>query len=136
VPADRVRRFSRDAGRYALAGAAVAITYIGLTLLLSGPGQLPIQAAILVGYVLAVALHFTLQRLFVFRDRSAFALSAREQAGRYVAIGFAQYAATAALTALLPSALGVSEQVAYVATVVVISALTFLLLRTRVFHGA
>ena len=72
----------------------------------------------------------------MFRDRSAFALSAREQAGRYVAIGFAQYAATAALTALLPSVLGVSEQVAYVATVVVISALTFLLLRTRVFHGA
>jgi putative flippase GtrA len=135
MPAHRVRRLSRDAGRYVLAGAAVALTYIGLTLLLSGPGQLPIQVAIPIGYVLAVALHFTLQRTFVFRDREAFALTAREQAGRYVAIGIAQYALTAAATALLPSALGASEQVVYVATVVVISAITFLFLRTRVFHG-
>jgi putative flippase GtrA len=133
-PAHRVRRLSRDAVRYALAGAAVALSYIGLTLLLSGPGALPIQLAIAVAYLLAVALHFTLQRAFVFRDRQAFALSGREQAGRYVAIGVAQYSATAAATAVLPAALGASEEVVYVGTVVVISAATFLVLRTRVFH--
>ena len=132
----RVARLSGDMVRYAVAGATVAGAYIGLTLLLSGPAGLPIQVAIAIAYVLAVMLHFALQRVFVFRGRESFALSGREQAGRYVAIGVVQYTVTALATSLLPSVLGMSEQAVYVGTVVVVSALTFLVLRGRVFHAA
>lgn len=125
---------SGQAVRYVIAGATVAAVYIGATLLLSGPAGAPIQAAIPVAYVTAVSLHFVLQRFFVFGDAKAFALAVHHQVGRYVAIGAVQYALTAASTALLPPALGLSEQVVYAGTVAAISAMTFIFLRTRVFH--
>lgn len=121
--------------RYAIAGAIVGLTYVGLTLLLSGPAGVPILVAIPPSYATAVALHYVLQRVFVFGHVSRFVLSAREQIGRYVVIGLAQYAATSASTGLLPDVLDLDEQVVYVGTVAVLSAVTFLLLRTRVFHG-
>ena len=123
-----------QAARYAIAGATVATMYVGATLLLSGPAGAPIQVAIPVAYFTAVSLHFVLQRFFVFASANAFALAVHHQIGRYVVIGASQYVLTAASTALLPPALGLSEQVVYVGTVVVISATTFLFLRTRVFH--
>lgn len=126
----------RGASRYAIAGAIVAATYIGLTLLLDGPVGLALQAAIPVGYVLAVSLHFILQRFFVFADADAFALTGAQQVRRYLVIGAVQYAITALATATLPELLGVDERVIYVAVVVFISACTFLMLRTRVFHAA
>src|SRR5689334_11729391 len=89
------RPFIQQGIRYALAGGTVAITYIGLTLLFSGPVGLPIQVAIPIGYVLAVSLHFLLQRRFVFADREQFALSGGAQVRRYVVIGAVQYAVTA-----------------------------------------
>jgi putative flippase GtrA len=85
-----------------------------LTLLLSRPAGLPIQLAILVAYVLAVALHFLLQRAFVVRAQSTFVLSTREQLARYRLIGVVQYVVSASTTTLLPSILGVSEQIVYV----------------------
>ena len=123
-----------QAVRYVIAGATVAAVYVGATLLLSGPAGAPIQAAIPVAYVTAVSLHFVLQRFFVFADAKAFALAVHHQIGRYVAIGAVQYAITAASTALLPPALGLSERVVYVGAVAAISAMTFIFLRTRVFH--
>lgn len=125
-----------QAVRYAVAGAVVALVYVGLTLLLSGPLGVVIQVAILVAYVLAVALHFALQRWFVFGDRRSFALAAHQQVGRYVVLGAAQYSLTALATTVLPELLGVGEQVVYLATVVAISATGFVLLRTRIFHAA
>jgi putative flippase GtrA len=123
------------ATRYGLAGVLVATTYVGLTLALSGPGGLPIQVVIPVALAAAVALHFVLQRRFVFVDRTTFALSRAEQARRYLVIVAIQYAITAAATAVLPELLGTTEQVVYVATVVAISVTTFLFLRARVFHA-
>jgi putative flippase GtrA len=120
--------------RYAAAGGAVGLLYVGGTLLLSGPVGLPIQAAIPIAYLLAVACHFLLQRLFVFRHDGGFALSVREQIVRYLLIAATQYPATAALTALLPALFGLSEQVAYLITVAVISVTFFFVLRWRVFH--
>jgi putative flippase GtrA len=127
---------TRQALRFAIAGATVATLYIGLTLLLAGPVGAPIQLAIPVAYVTAVALHFVLQRNFVFRDRDAFALTTGGQAQRYVVIGVVQYSVTAASTGLLPGVLDVSEQAVYVCTVIVVSAATFLVLRRGVFHAA
>ena len=118
-----------------IAGAIVGLTYIGLTLALSGPAAWPIQLAIPVAYALSVALHFTLQRLFVFRDREAFMLATHEQIWRYLGLGLVQYVVTAAATALLPGVLGIPEQVVYVATVGVVSACAFVFLRTSVFHA-
>jgi putative flippase GtrA len=121
--------------RFALVGATVACVYVGLTLLLSGPLGIAIEIAILVAYVLAVILHFLLQRYVVFRGTGEFALSVRAQVLRYVLIGIVQYSLTAAATNLLPGPLDLSEQVVYVLTVIVISAMTFLFLRSRVFHS-
>jgi putative flippase GtrA len=120
--------------RYAVAGAIVAMVYVGGTLLLSGPVGLPIQAAIPIAYVVAVALHFLLQRTFVFRHDGEFALSVREQIVRYLLIAATQYPATAALTALLPALFGMSDQVAYLITVAFISLTFFFVLRWGVFH--
>jgi putative flippase GtrA len=120
--------------RYAVAGAIVAMVYVGGTLLLSGPVGLPIQAAIPIAYAVAVALHFLLQRTFVFRHDGEFALSVREQIIRYLLIAATQYPATAALTALLPALFGMSDQVAYLITVALISLTSFFVLRWGVFH--
>ena len=51
--------------RYALVGGLTAVTYFALTLLFAGPLQLPIQVAMICGYTIALAAHFSGQRLFV-----------------------------------------------------------------------
>jgi putative flippase GtrA len=125
--------------RYAMVGGTVALTYIGVTLLLSGPAGLPILAAVAIGYVTAVCLHFTLQRAFVFRhhrDVTGFALPFREQIKRYIVLGSIQYGLNVAALLVLPALVGVSKQVVYLGTVVALSLASFTILRTRTFHGA
>src|SRR4051812_34831471 len=61
--------------RFVVSGATVAVVYLGLGLLLSGPLGVPIQVAIPVSYVLSVLLNYTLQRTFVFAHSETFALS-------------------------------------------------------------
>jgi len=130
---------SRDARgqlvRYVTAGGTVAAVYIGLTLALSGPVGLPIQAAIPIAYVTAICLHFTLQRWFVFRDASAFALAMHHQVGRYLVLALVQYSLTALATAVLPDVLGLPDKVVYVCAVGAISFISFVVLRTHVFHS-
>ena len=46
-----------------------------------------------------------------------------------------QYGLTAAITATLPHALGVSTEVVYLPTVVVIAVINFLVFRSRIFHA-
>jgi putative flippase GtrA len=125
----------RQLVRYAMAGALVGVVYVGTTLLLSGPGGLPIQAAIPIALVCAVSLHFVCQRWFVFRDAHAFELAMHHQVGRYILLGLMQYAIAAVSTGILPGVLGVPERVVYVGTVCVSSAVGFILLRTRIFHA-
>ena len=124
-----------QAARYVIAGLLNTGIYVGLTLLLSGPLGVPIQIAIVTAFLTALCTHFLLQRFFVFRSRGAFHLTAGAQAGRYVVIGAIQYAITAAATAVLPGWLDVPEQAVYVVVVGLISAISFLLLRSRVFHA-
>lgn len=119
-----------------MSGAVVAAVYLGGTALLSGPGGLHIQVAILISYAVAIALHFTLQRYVVFHDVGAFALAMHHQVGRYVVIGLTQYTVTAATTALLPKVFGIPPLLAYFIAVIAFSLTGFLVLRGGVFHPA
>jgi putative flippase GtrA len=122
--------------RYALAGATVAAVYVLATLLLHHVAGLPFQLALALGLAIAVTTHFLLQRLFVWRHDGGYALTMRGQAGRYVVITLVQYGLTTLSTTVLPAGLGVATDVVYVATAACLTALTFVLLRTRVFHPA
>ncbi len=120
--------------RFALAGGTVAGVYVLVTLLLSKVVGLPFQAALVVGFTTALATHFTLQRVFVWVHHEEFALSTRAQAGRYLAVSLTQYGVTAASTAVLPGALGVSTESVYVLVTACTTAINFTVFRTRVFH--
>lgn len=126
--------FAGAAVRYGVAGATVAGVYLSIPLVLNGVLGVPIQVAIPLAYLLAVTLHFNLQRHFVFAHVDRFALPFRRQVGRYVAIGAIQYPTTALAMAFLPGLLGVSERVIFVMITLCISAATFLVLRGHVFH--
>jgi putative flippase GtrA len=135
---DALRRSAaphHQVARFVLSGGTVAVVYLGLGLLLSGPAGVPIQVAIPVSYVLSVLLNYTLQRYFVFAHSESFALAPQSQFIRYVQIGAVQYAITAGATAVLPGVLGLSEQVVYVAVALIAAAITFVLLRLIVLHG-
>ncbi len=120
--------------RFATAGGLVALVYLGLGVALSGPLGVPIQVAIPIAYVVAVSLHYSLQRWFVFAHADAFALGGRAQLRRYVAVGAGQYALQALATSFLPDVLGVSEQVVFVAVAVLTPIVSFVVLRAAVFH--
>jgi putative flippase GtrA len=122
--------------RYAIAGAIVGAVYLSLPVLLNSGFGIAIQIAIPVAYVVAVSLHFTLQRHFVWRHVTEFALSARQQIARYLAVGAVQYPATALATLLLPRFLGLSDRATYVCTAIVISLIVFVVLRSHIFHAA
>jgi putative flippase GtrA len=122
--------------RYVIAGGLNTLIYIGLTLFLSGPLGLPIQVAIPLAFGTALCTHFALQRVVVFGHVETYALPGHQQAGRYLAIAAVQYPLTALSTAAIPTITGWSEQAVYVVTAILIAAVTFLLLRKRVFHAA
>ena len=120
--------------RYAISGSFSTFTYIVLTLIISGPLDVPIQIAIPVSYATALVLNFTLQRHFIFPSDEGFALNRGAQLRRYIPAVLTQYAITATSTAVLPQLLGVPEHEVYVATVLVLALIAFLTLRSLVFH--
>lgn len=121
--------------RFAIAGASVAAVYVGVTSLLAGILGMPFQAALAIGFAVALVAHFSLQRLFVWTHREAFALPLHGQLGRYLSLSAAQYGLTAASTALLPAVLGLSAEVVYLGTVAVVYSVNFLMFRSRIFHA-
>jgi putative flippase GtrA len=123
--------------RYVIAGGIVAVVYLGVPIALNGGAGVPIEVAIAIAYVLAVTLHFNLQRHFVFRHVGVFELSRRAQIGRYIMMGAVQYPTTAVATALLPKVLGLSSRATFVVVSLVMSATLFIVLRTHIFqsHG-
>src|SRR5207245_11121038 len=96
--------------RFVIAGCVVGLVYLGTTTGLADVVGLPFQAALAIGFWIALAVHFTLQRLFVWRHAEQFALSVRHQVARYLLAAGAQYGLTAASTALLPRLPGVGPQ--------------------------
>jgi putative flippase GtrA len=121
--------------RFAVAGAIVALVYLLSTLTLSSVVGLPFQLALAGGFCLAVTVHFTLQRFFVWGAQEEFALPFHHQMGRYLLLTGVQYGITAANVALLPSALGLPTTAVYVVTVGLLGVANFLLFRNRVFHA-
>ncbi len=113
----------------------MTVVYLSATTLLADVAGLPFQVALAGGFCLALSVHFTLQRLFVWAHRDDFALPLRHQAGRYLALAVLQYAITAASTTLLPSALGVPTEAIYLATVAIITCVNFVVFRHGIFHA-
>jgi len=95
----------------------------------------PFQLALAIGFASGLLLHFTLQRVFVWTHHEEFALGLRNQVGRYLTMAAAQYGVTAVSTAVLPGLLGVSTEVVYLATMVVVTTAGFLLMRFVIFHA-
>lgn len=120
--------------RYCVSGGAVAVVYLGVPVVLNGGAGVPIEVTIPIAYLLAISLHFTLQRYFVFRHVPVFSLSGRGQIGRYAMIAAIQYPTTAVATALLPGVLGLSSRATFLIVAVTMSVTIFLVLRAHIFH--
>jgi putative flippase GtrA len=121
--------------RFVLAGGFVALVYVATTTLLHLAG-VAFEVALAIGFCTALATHFTLQRRFVWKHASGFALPVRGQAIRYLALAGIQYGVTAGVTATVPGAIGVSTEIVYLVVAAAISITNFLLFRGRVFHAA
>lgn len=140
-PLDKLRSLRHSAAghhqflRFAVAGGTVALVYLSLGVLLSGPLGLPFQVAIPIAYFTGVALHYCLQRWFVFAHQRHFELESRGQLGRYLLIAGGQYVAQALINAAAPGLLGLSHRTVFVAVAVLTPIVTFVLLRAKVFHG-
>jgi putative flippase GtrA len=120
--------------RFALSGTLVAIVYVSVTTLLHDAFDVRFQIALAIGFVTGLALHFTLQRLFVWRHHTEFALAMHSQAVRYLCVCASQYAITALSSSLLPGLVGLPVEAVYLITMVSVAALNFVLFRGRVFH--
>jgi putative flippase GtrA len=120
--------------RFAIAGGVVALFYLVVTTTLAVGLGVPFLWALPIGFGAGMAAHFTLQRVFVWAQQTEFALRTHQQAGRYLVVAGLQYATTAATTRFLPRALGLSVTVVYVVTALLITAVNFVVFRTRVFH--
>jgi N-acetyl-alpha-D-muramate 1-phosphate uridylyltransferase len=120
--------------RYALAGCVVATVYLLTTTILAIGVGLPFQVALISGFAVALSLHFTLQRLFVWTHRAGFALPFRRQMARYLLTAGVQYGLTAASTSLLPPVLGIAPELVYLATAPILTIANFLVFRHGVFH--
>lgn len=121
--------------RFALAGGTVASVYLITTTVLAEVVGMRFQAALAIGFSVALIVHFTLQRVFVWTHHEEFALPVHHQAGRYLILAGAQYGVTAASTSWLPGNLGVSSEVVYLVTVAGFVGANFVVFRHRVFHA-
>jgi putative flippase GtrA len=120
--------------RFALSGSLVAVVYLTVTTVLHDAFGVHFQIALAVGFTAGIALHFTLQRLFVWRHHQSFALPIGHQALRYLCLCCGQYALTALSTAKLPSLLGLPVEAVYLVTALGLAGLNFLVFRGRIFH--
>jgi putative flippase GtrA len=121
--------------RFAISGGVVALVYTTVTTLMHAVIGLPFQAALAIGYVSSAAVHYTLQRVFVWRHDGRFALAAHHQLARYLCVSGSQYGLTALLSAKLPSLLGVPVEAVYLVSALTLAVVNFLIFRSRVFHA-
>ena len=89
--------------RFLLAGGVVVVVYVTTTIVLADVIGLHFQIALALGFLVAMAVQFTLYRGFVWRHPE-YALPMHHQAGRYVTAAAAGYGFSAACTSVLPSA--------------------------------
>ena len=122
--------------RFAIAGGCVGLIYVATTAVLSEVAGLRFQLALILGFSVAVAAHFTLQRFFVWVRKDGFALTTKGQMQRYAVVSGAQYASTAAATAVVPQVIDVRVLIVYVTWTALASIVNFLVLGRGVFHGS
>jgi putative flippase GtrA len=122
--------------RFGLAGGAVAVVYLATTSLLAEVVGLDFEVALAIGFALAIATHFALQRNFVWVHADGFAVPLRHQALRYMLVAGTQYGLTAAATSVLPGVLHVATEIVYLATAAGAAAANFFIFRVGVFHPA
>ena len=120
--------------RYIAVGGLATGVYLGSTAVLSQLVGLPFQAAMLIGYVLGIAVHFLLHRSYTFATEHGYALSVPHQAGRYVAFVIVQYLFVAVSVALGSALLDVAQILVWLALFGPVTVVGFLVLRTRMFH--
>ncbi len=121
--------------RFALVGSLTALVYLLTTTILALVLGVPFEIALPVGLCLAVAVHFTLQRAFVWAHHGGFALSLHRQVRRYLSVVVVQYGITAASIALLPRVLGLPTEIVYLTTVLLLAVVNFAIFRQGVFHA-
>jgi putative flippase GtrA len=121
--------------RFALSGSVVAVVYVSVTTVLHDVFALPFQLALAIGFLTGLGLHFTLQRVFVWRHHEDFALAVHHQVLRYLCLCASQYGLTALSTSQLPGVVGLPVEVVYLITMLSIAAFNFLFFRGRVFHS-
>ncbi len=114
--------------RFVAVGAFITVLYVSVTTVMRVVFDAPWWLAIAVGYVIATSTHFVLHRKVTFA-KDEFQLTTAQQAWRFIAVVVCQYAFTATAMSVLPSSLVTFFCVAAFVTVV-----SFLLLRTRLFH--
>lgn len=120
--------------RYAMAGAVVTVVYLLTTTFLAVVVGMPFRDALVIGFTLQLAVHFTLQRTFVWVYVGEFALPFRHQARRYLTSAGAQLGATTASISLLPRMLDLPTEAVYVVTAMLLTTANFLLFRNVIFH--
>lgn len=121
--------------RFALSGSIVAAVYVSVTTVLHDVFAVPFQIALAIGFSVGLVIHFTLQRVFVWRHREAFALAVHHQAVRYLCVCGSQYGVTALATSQLPNLVGLPVEVIYLTTMIAIAIFNFLVFRGGVFHS-
>jgi putative flippase GtrA len=122
--------------RFALTGTVVAALYFGLLTALVIFADVPPQVALIVAFVSAVVVHFTMNRQFVFGSETTYALHLTGQGIRYLGVVLASYVINALALAILPELTGLHELVVVALTTGAVTAFTFLTLRDWVFRAS
>lgn len=121
-------------GRFALSAITVQVVYATLMAIFLLGLHLPRQTALAMGYTIALIVHFTLNRQFVFAPAGGYTRSLTGHGGRYLASAVLVYGITALGLALVPGPLGVSPFIAWLLLATTVGALNFVLLGRFVFR--
>jgi putative flippase GtrA len=127
------RALLAQGGRFAAVGAFITVVYVCVTASVRFTGA-SWWLAIAVGYAVATSTHFVLHRTVVFRREEGFQLTLRQQLPRFVAVVVCQYAVTAVAMEYLPGLWGLPELFVFVCVAGFVTVVSFLLLRTKLFH--
>ena len=132
----RQRVPAKQLWRFAVTGAVVAALYFGLLTGLVIFADVPPQVALIVAFVSAVVVHFTMNRQFVFRGGTTYALHVTHQGIRYLGVVLGSYVVNALALAIVPDLTGLHELVVVALTTGAVTTFTFLTLRDWVFRAS
>ncbi|MCG6882374.1 MAG: GtrA family protein [Silicimonas sp.] len=119
----------RQLGRFASVGALATLIHVTVALILDGIAGLAPQAANLGGFLAAVSFSYVGHLHFTFGVAPRHA----QHGPRFLAVALAAYAASAAMTYAINTALGLPFAVAMLVVAGVVPATTFLALRLWTF---